>query len=262
MDSALTRHRFMDSLQWVDRTYIAKHQGEDPSQLRAMYHQNLSMYKASTLPDPSSKDSRKRGVQAFIMRFGRKAAISLAIYGLSHLPYIGRLVLPVASFYTFNRAVGTGPAIIVFGTGVLLPKRFLVRFLQSYFSSRSLMRELLEPYFSRVPYSKTEKRQWFRDREGVLFGFGVLFFIFIKIPLVGVLIYGIAEASTAFLLTKITDPPPPPSEGKEYAQSQIKWKNKQKFLSLPLDKLDALNVRTSSAKTDPTTAEPLHGKFS
>ena len=76
-----------------------------------------------------------------------------------------------------------------------------------------------------------------------MFGFAVGFFIFLKIPLLGVLIYGIAEASTAFLLTKITDPPPPPSEAKAYAQSQIRWENKHEFLNLPLDKLDALNIQ-------------------
>lgn len=252
----------MDSLEWVDRTYMAKHHGEDPTQLRAMYHTNLSMYTPNSRPDPASKTSRQKGIKAFLMRFGRKAGFSLAIYALSHMPYIGRFVLPAVSFYTFNKAVGTAPAVVIFGTGLFLPKRYLITFLQSYFSSRSLMRELLEPYFSRVPYTKDQKKQWFHDREGVLFGFGVLFFVFLKIPLLGVLIYGIAEASTAFLLTKITDPPPPPSDGKQYAQSQVKWKNKHEFLSLPLDKLDALNVKTGPSDRDPTKVDSYIGKFS
>lgn len=252
----------MDSLEWVDRTYMAKHQGEDPTHLRAMYYQHLTMYPSHTRPDPESKTGREKGIKTFLMRFGRKAGLSLAIYALSHLPYIGHFVLPAASFYAFNKAVGPAPAVVVFGSGLVLPKRYLITFLQSFFSSRSLMRELLEPYFSRVPYTKSQKKQWFRDREGVLFGFGVLFFIFLKIPLLGVLIYGIAEASTAFLLTKITDPPPPPNQGREYAESQVRWKNKHEFLSLPLDKLDALNVKTSASKQDPGKVETYPGKFS
>lgn len=56
------------------------------------------------------------------------------------------------------------------------------------------------------------------------------------------LIYGIAEASTAYLITKITDPPPPPAEADQYKQSQIRWKNKHEFLSLPLDGLDKFNT--------------------
>lgn len=78
-----------------------------------------------------------------LMRLGRKAAISLAVFGLSYVPVVGRLVLPAASFYTFNRAVGLGPAAVIFGTGIFLPRRYLIIFLQSYFTSRSLMRELV-----------------------------------------------------------------------------------------------------------------------
>ena len=64
----------------------------------------------------------------------------------------------------------------------------------------------------------------------------------VKIPLVGVLVYGIAEASTAYLITKITDPPPPASERHSFAEGQVTWKNKNKFLTLPLANLDDHNV--------------------
>jgi hypothetical protein len=136
----------MESLDWVDRTYIAKHKFDDPTTLRAMYYPNLSQY--STRGSPGTADGQKKkspldAVMAFLIRFGRRAAISLAVYLLSFIPYIGRFVLPAASFYTFKNAVGTQPAIIIFATGLVVPKRFLVMFLQSYFSSRSLMRELV-----------------------------------------------------------------------------------------------------------------------
>lgn len=108
-------------------------------------------------------------------------------------------------------------------------------------------------------YTKEQKRTWFRDREGVLFGFGVGFFVFLKIPLLGVLIYGIAEASTAYLITKITEPPPPPAEWPEHAESESTWHNKHQFLSLPLDKLDAHNIITSKLGKSSQAAE-LKGK--
>jgi len=79
----------------------------------------------------------------FLMRFGKKAGLSLAVFALSYVPYVGRLVLPAASFYTFKSVAGWGPAGIIFGTGIFLPRRYLVIFLQSYFASRSLMRELV-----------------------------------------------------------------------------------------------------------------------
>jgi len=116
----------------------------------------------------------------------------------------------------------------------------------------------LEPYFSRVHFTKEQKKHWFHDREGLLFGFGVGFYIFLRIPLLGVLIYGIAEASTAYLITKITDPPPPVSQSEGFAASQQEWKNKHEFLNMKLMNLDARNTSTS----DPIADNPLRAGIS
>lgn len=245
---------FMDSLRWVDLTYVQKHKhDEDPSQLRAMYYPQLKQYRVSD--GSTGSTSTAENVSLFLYRFFKKGAISLAVFLASFLPYAGRFVLPAASFYTFNQAVGLGPAAIIFGTGILLPRRYLVIFLQSYFASRSLVRELLEPYFARVKFTKNEKRKWFRNREGLLFGFGIRFYTLLRVPLLGVLIYGIAEASTAYLITKVSDPPPPLAESQGFAASQVEWRNKQKFLSLPLEKLDTiLDKPPAYSETDPHPA--------
>jgi hypothetical protein len=147
----------MESLDWVDRTYIAKHKSEEPTTLRAMYYPNLSQYPAhgssATADGQKKKNNALNAVMAFLIRFGRRAGISLAVYLLSFLPYVGRFVLPAASFYTFKNAVGTQPAVLIFATGFIMPKRYLVMFLQSYFSSRSLMRELVSIFIGhRYPY--------------------------------------------------------------------------------------------------------------
>ncbi|PMD67352.1 uncharacterized protein K444DRAFT_516252 [Hyaloscypha bicolor E] len=217
-------------------TYYAKHEGQDPNTLRETYYPNLRSY--PTRDGSTHSKSTAEAITMFLMRFGKKAGISLAVFALSYVPYVGRLVLPAASFYTFKSVAGWGPAGIVFGTGIFLPRRYLIIFLQSYFASRSLMRELLEPYFSRIRFTKEQKKHWFHDREGLLFGFGVGFYIFLRIPLLGVLIYGIAEASTAYLITKISDPPPKPAESEGFAASQQEWRNKHEFLSMSLFNLD------------------------
>ncbi|SPJ85245.1 probable transmembrane protein UsgS [Fusarium torulosum] len=237
---------FMQSLQWVDMTYIQKHKDERPSELRDMYYPNLKMYRASD--GSTHSESTAQAVSMFLYRFLRKGGISLVVFGLSYVPVVGRFVLPAASFYTFNNAVGLGPASVIFGTGIFLPRKYLVIFLQSYFSSRSMMRELLEPYFARVHFTKDQKRNWFRSREGVLFGFGLGFYILVKIPLVGVLVYGIAEASTAYLITKITDPPPPPQEMMEFTERQQNWSNKHEFLNLSLANIDSMPSQELSEK--------------
>lgn len=241
---------FMESLRWVDVTYVQKHKHDDPKELRDMYYPNLRQY--STRDGSTHTTSTAEAISMFLYRFARKASISLAVYLMSYLPVVGRFVLPAASFYTFNKAVGLGPASVIFGTGIFLPRRYLVIFLQTYFSSRSLMRELLEPYFARIRFNKQEKRNWFRSREGLLFGFGIGFYILLRVPLLGVLIYGVAEASTAYLITKVTDPPPPSTRADGFASSQQEWRNKQKFLSLPLSSLDKIHDEPPSySEVDP-----------
>ena len=237
----------MDSLEWVDLTYIQKHHSEDPSTLRAMYYPTLKMYSTHGELDKKARRTYLDGILLFAAKYGQRAGISLGIYALTFLPTIGHFVLPAASFYTFNKAVGPVPAAAVFGTGLLLPKRYMVSFLQTYFSSRSLMQHLLQPYFSRIRFNKQQKRIWFVDRSGVLFGFSVAFAVLVKIPLLGVLMYGIAEAATAYLITKITEPPPPPSssgdEDRDFIESEVRWKNKHLFLALPFDRLDEFNAK-------------------
>lgn len=231
-------------------TYVQKHKHDDPRDLRDMYYPNLRQY--STRDGSTHTTSTAEAVSMFFWRSGRKALISLAVYSLSYLPVVGRFVLPAASFYTTNKAIGLGPASVIFGTGLFLPKRYIVIFLQAYFSSRRLMRELLEPYFARVHLTKEQKRNWFRSREGLLFGFGIGFYILLRVPLLGVLIYGVAEASTAYLITKVTDPPPPPSNVEGYAASQQEWKNKAKFMSLSLGNLDKIHDKPPAySEADP-----------
>ena len=35
---------FMDSLRWVDMTYVQKHKNQNPNELRDMYYPNLQLY--------------------------------------------------------------------------------------------------------------------------------------------------------------------------------------------------------------------------
>ena len=83
-----------------------------------------------------------------------------------------------------------------------------------------------------------------------------------KIPFLGVLVYGLAEASTAYLITKITDPPPPPSEMEQYTASQVKWTNKHEFLKLPLGDLDAYNVQSKISELRTFSSDVGGKKFS
>lgn len=112
-------------------------------------------------------------------------------------------------------------------------------------------------------YPKQQKALWFHDRAGVLYGFALAFYALIRIPIVGVLIYGIAEASTAYLVTKITEPPPPPTDAEKFKEQDVHWKNKKEFLNLPLDKLDKFNISTrieDKLRPDRVGSQDLKGR--
>lgn len=85
----------------------------------------------------------------------------------------------------------------------------------------------------------------------------------LKAPFIGVLMYGIAQASTAYLITKITDPPPPPERSEGFAEKQVTWQNKHDFLQLSIDALDRINVNAvdkSRAKSTGADVSPSPGK--
>lgn len=147
---------FMDSLRWVDETYVQKHKSEDPHSLRAMYYPNLQQYSIHGPKDKQQKTPMKQALTQFAIKYGRKAGISLTVLALSYLPYIGRFVLPAASFYTFQKSVGPQPAGAIFAASLIMPRRYLVSFLQAYFSSRTLMRELVSRNASQSAHTYTD----------------------------------------------------------------------------------------------------------
>jgi hypothetical protein len=58
--------------------------------------------------------------------------------------------------------------------------------------------------------------------------------------------------STAYLITKVSDPPPPPSQSREFAAREVEWRNKHEFLKLSLANLDTLQDKPPPYQpTDP-----------
>lgn len=132
---------FMQSIEWVDTTYIQKHKSENPETLRAMYYHSLVMF--PTKGGPRSSRPKSEAIMMFLHRYAKRMGMLLGLYLLSLTPIVGRFVMPAASFYTFRSHVGTAPAAVIFGAGLVLPKAYIVKFLHTYFASRSLMRELV-----------------------------------------------------------------------------------------------------------------------
>ena len=160
---------FMQSLEWTDRIYQDKHAQDDKTKqpLRPLYSKTLALYAR----DPSTHSTPR--VYKFVRRTVKRLALGMVLYLLSLTPGLGKFVFPAAGFYSLYQALGHDLALAaaVGGVGLLLlPKRSYVVLVQGWLSSRALTRELLEPYFARINFSDSQKREWFHEREGVLLG--------------------------------------------------------------------------------------------
>lgn len=166
------------SLEWVDQTYKKKHQDDAPETLRPMYYDNLCKYPTTSPRRHEVKGSAaKKAGQSFIdvmrakaRRYGKRIAISLAVYIVSLEPHVGKYAVAGVTAYNMYKNIGPYPAALMMVAGSILPRAWTMGFFQGLLQSRTLMRELLEPYFKRIQFTPEQKQIWFRDRQGLLFG--------------------------------------------------------------------------------------------
>ncbi|GAB5586122.1 hypothetical protein Unana1_01022 [Umbelopsis nana] len=162
---------------------------------------------ASALAARSFKINYWTNLLQYMQRSFKKARIGIVVYLLSLLPIIGRFVLPAAGAYTVYKSLGKGQAAVVGICFMILPPHITRIIMRALFEMRALMRELLEPYFERVGLDSKQRRKWFRKREDILLGFSAVAYAFSRIPLFGVIGFGIAQAASSYLLVQLGDPP-------------------------------------------------------
>ncbi|KAL0079839.1 hypothetical protein J3Q64DRAFT_1761472 [Phycomyces blakesleeanus] len=165
--------------------------------------------KPYTLP-AAKREFRKEhwaNMKDYVFRTWKKLRLGVAICLLSLLPVVGQFVFPAAGAYATFKSLGNTQGIAVGLCFFFLPRWAVMRLVRALIGMRSLTRELLEPYFARMNMSHSEKRKWFSGRKDILFGFSAIAYIIIRIPYVGFIGYGIAQAAAAYMLTTVTDPP-------------------------------------------------------
>ncbi|KAI7864576.1 hypothetical protein BDF14DRAFT_1875877 [Spinellus fusiger] len=181
---------FMESLRYIDTC-----RPETPSYAEAMAARHFRREYWANL-------------KSYLQRTGKKLRLGLLLYVVSFLPYVGRFVFPAAGVYTTWRSLGNTQGIAVGVCFCFLPSWAILRLVRALVGMRALMRELLEPYFTRMNMSHKEKRQWFSSRKDVLFGFSAIAYCITRLPYVGFMGYGIAQAAAAYMLTVVAEPPP------------------------------------------------------
>ncbi|KAG2215246.1 hypothetical protein INT46_006649 [Mucor plumbeus] len=180
---------FMESLRYLDSS-----------------HPDRAPY-ASILAQQKFKRKYWADMKDYMLRTWKKVRLGLLLLLLSMIPFVGRFVFPAAGAYTTYKALGKTQGIAVGICFFFLPRWATMKLVRALIGMRSLMRELLAPYFVRMRMSHREKRRWFSGRKDVLFGFSGIAYIIIRLPIVGIIGYGIAQAAAAYMLTVVTEPP-------------------------------------------------------
>ncbi|OWB69293.1 hypothetical protein B5S33_g5305 [[Candida] boidinii] len=159
---------------------------------------------------------------------------SVVILILSKLPVVGSFVIPFFTFQHLNSYIGTPYSIGVLLITILFlnnHSQYDLSLINSILCIRTLLISFLNPYFKKLPFNKNQKDRWINNRIGILYGFGIFFYYLINIPFIGFVIYGLGEASSGYLITKITDEPPPIREYKgsdinainDWIESECNW---------------------------------------
>lgn len=228
---------FLTSIQYFDNVYKQEHPKSSKQ-----YYPTLQNYHGidvqSRITEPSLLAQIKgiyrndRAFGKFLYRYARRSGFTLLVYALSGLPSVGPAVIPIVAFYSFNQVAGTPVALALFITGCTVKAQYMMVFLSTFWGGRSLVRELLSPYFLRVPFSRLDKDHWFRAREGILFGFGCGFYLLLQVPFMGLVVYATSQASMAYLITKVSEPPPSPGPQMfKWVENEVVWTAQDRFLS-------------------------------
>jgi len=77
--------------------------------------------------------------------------------------------------------------------------------LQAYFTSRALGWELLDPYFEKLGVRFDAQHEFVKQHRGPLVGFALPFSLAMGIPLVGPLLFGVAQAAAGTLVVEVLE---------------------------------------------------------
>ena len=81
--------------------------------------------------------------------------------------------------------------------------------LQVLLSARMLSGELLDPYLSMKGYRWKQQRAYLKAHRSALVGFGLPWTALFALPLVGALVFGLAQSAVARLVSDVLEPDPP-----------------------------------------------------
>jgi hypothetical protein len=167
--------------------------------------------------DPKLADQLKRKqpirigewVILYAKRMLRLLGLSIVVFLWYYTPILGYLALPCAQYFYSSRLFGPKTGLVVSAIslgGELLGGQihhWILLALNFVIASIELSRELLEPYFTRLPDYRRQPAILRQRYYRLMFGFSLPFTLLMSVPLLGVPLWGVAQAAAAALVVVI-----------------------------------------------------------
>ena len=146
-------------------------------------------------------------VRRGLRRWARTVSLGTAIGVLSLAPVVGWMATPLAVFALTVRAIGPAPALALVAVPLLFPSALSpMAALSNALACQSVMRELVEPFVTRVYKDERARRDFFRAHGVFLTAFAAPFAAAMALPLVGPLVFVAGQAAIAVAIDALHNP--------------------------------------------------------
>ena len=172
-------------------------------------------FKMLYIVDPENakrlKDARTPGFGKSLSRFGRRMGRYLlyaSLYAFASL-FLGSMTRSVFKFILVCNLFGPGFGFVCAFFALFPFSEPLVTAVVEYrLLSRSMTREILDPYFRRMHLKSKEEGAFLSQNQYALFSFSVPFLLLMKLPFIGVLFWGFAQCAIVVFLVDSEAPMP------------------------------------------------------
>lgn len=192
----------------------------------------LPLVQHGSINDPEAPLDKLTTLKLFWRYYKRHASrMAIALAALAAHALGSQVLMLSLFFYQFNGRLGVPRTFTGLCVLLLLPQVVAMHTIALAQASLVFAEEVLGPYFARVDMTSRERSQWMKSREGILMGFGVCLVLGSRnIACTHVASYLLALVSAAYLITQVSDPPPPANKVMSWIPTQLVWSRQQDVL--------------------------------
>ncbi|KAJ1983911.1 hypothetical protein H4R33_004583 [Dimargaris cristalligena] len=145
-------------------------------------------------------------VQHHVQRTWKRVKLAALMLVLLNIPVVGPYVPTLVNFKLMSGILGPNLAGAVALTAVFMPgtRGLSWTLFKAILACQQLNRELLDPYFTRLCIPPKARRAWFKERQSLLLGFVMGFYLLIRLPIIGPAFFVVAQAAMGYWIVHTT----------------------------------------------------------